>query len=264
MGAYLFEAIESVEQCRDKNAYEIIIVNDGSIENNTLDILKNLESQGYIIINQNNKGLASARNTGINAANGELILPLDADNKIRPEFIKDSILFFESHKHHSVYYGNAMLFGELEETRIVRDYSFSELLVENYIDACACFRKKDWEKIGGSDENMPVMGFEDWDLWLRFSILGCQFYHGQKVYFEYRVRNDSMISNTAQHRDELVDYIFNKKELINLLNLREDIIAYRKQYVVGKKKNIERVKYTLLLAELKNRLIKKIQFKKKP
>jgi hypothetical protein len=37
-----------------------------------------------------------------------------------------------------------------------------EKMVDNYIDACAIFRKETWSLLG-YDENMPYQGFEDWE-----------------------------------------------------------------------------------------------------
>lgn len=77
---YLEKCLNSVINQTYKNL-EIICINDGSPDNS----LKILEKYKKIdkrikIINQENKGLAGARNTGINNANGELIFFLDSDD----------------------------------------------------------------------------------------------------------------------------------------------------------------------------------------
>ncbi len=82
-GKFLLEAIKSVEKC-DKRLYELIIINDGSTDSFTANLIKSLLSQGYHVIEHENSGLSAARNTGIKAAHGRYILPLDADNRISP------------------------------------------------------------------------------------------------------------------------------------------------------------------------------------
>lgn len=64
---------------------ELIFVNDGSIDN-TQNALENLaKTDARInIINQENKGLSSARNTGIEATSGELLMFVDADDWLEP------------------------------------------------------------------------------------------------------------------------------------------------------------------------------------
>jgi glycosyltransferase involved in cell wall biosynthesis len=65
---------------------EIICVNDGSPDNSHI-ILETYEQTGLIrVINQKNAGLSAARNTGINAANGEYIAFLDSDDWVDADF----------------------------------------------------------------------------------------------------------------------------------------------------------------------------------
>ena len=61
---------------------EIIIVNDGSQDNSELVIKKYLNSEKIKYFKKENGGLSSARNFGINCANGEYIAFLDSDDYI--------------------------------------------------------------------------------------------------------------------------------------------------------------------------------------
>lgn len=65
--------------------YELIFVNDGS-KDNTLHVLENLavKDNRIKIINQENKGLSGARNTGIENAKGDYIMFVDADDWLEP------------------------------------------------------------------------------------------------------------------------------------------------------------------------------------
>ena len=135
------------------------------------------------------------------------------DNKIRINYISESIEVFESKSDIDIIYGNKQHFDEDDKLIIVPEFNFPLLCEKNYIDACACYRKSLWEKLNGYDENMPVMGYEDWDFWLRASLLGAKFHKINKVVFDYRVRGNSMISDTNQKYNLIVDYIFSKDEL---------------------------------------------------
>ena len=65
--------------------FELILVNDGS-KDNTLQVLETLAKKDSRIkvINQENKGLSGARNTGIENAKGDYIMFVDADDWLEP------------------------------------------------------------------------------------------------------------------------------------------------------------------------------------
>jgi glycosyltransferase involved in cell wall biosynthesis len=210
-GNYLEEALHSISLCPDKKIYEIIIINDGSTDSATVTTLKQFASNGYKVINQTNKGLGAARNTGIDAADGKYILPLDSDNKIRPEYISEGIRILDENAQFDVVYSDKEYFGEKAGIWESGEFNLQRLMVENYIDACAVFRKSTWESIGGYDEKMPVMGYEDWDLWLRIAFQGGKFKYINKVLFDYRYSSKSMINSLQKDKLSLVYEYLDKK-----------------------------------------------------
>src|SRR5665647_1774007 len=185
-GPYIREAIQSVEECRNKDLYEIIILNDGSTDNYTIRVLQELAGEGYHVINQTNQGLGASRNNAIKKARGEYILPLDSDNKIRPEYIYQSIRILDEQPDISMVYGDSEYFGEKTGINNVGEFNLQKIMLENYIDACAVYRKSVWETLGGYDEKMPIMGYEDWDLWLNMALHQFQFYYIPEVLYDYR------------------------------------------------------------------------------
>jgi len=76
---YIAEAVNSVlAQVYDN--FELIIINDGSSDN-TLHIIESIKDPRIIILNNDsNKGLIYSLNRGIEAAKGELIARMDADD----------------------------------------------------------------------------------------------------------------------------------------------------------------------------------------
>lgn len=222
LGAYLPNALESTEVYSPQRDIEVIIVDDGSTDPETVRILDGLDTSKWRVIRQVNMGLAIARNNGIRAAQGQYIIPLDADNQLLPAQISRTIELLDSDPEIDVVYGDLYRFGE-ESLRVnVGHFDFGRLYRSNYIDACAGFRKSLWERLGGYDEQMPIMGFEDWDLWLRASVSGAKFRYVPEVFYNYRVRKSSMIAHTNANKPLLVEYIFNKPELRFLRDLRLD------------------------------------------
>ncbi len=84
-GAYIARAIDSV-LAQSRLADEIIVVDDGSTDN-TAEVVTRYES-GVKYIRQDNAGASVARNTGIEAATGQWIAFLDADDEWLPEKLK--------------------------------------------------------------------------------------------------------------------------------------------------------------------------------
>jgi glycosyltransferase involved in cell wall biosynthesis len=237
-GAMLREALASVEQVRNANLLEVIIVDDGSCEVETSKVLSEVQDAGYSVVSQPNRGPSAARNTGIRLAKGEFILPLDSDNRLRDVYLSEAVSLLKKNPTLDVIYSDAEYFGERRGRWHVPEFDLLLLVRTNFIDACALYRKNLWQEVGGYDEHKPLSGWEDWDFWLRVAVHGGRFFHLAKIGFDYRVREDSQIVKTVGfdyrvRRDssdlvsispraaELVDYIFGKPELACYKLLRE-------------------------------------------
>ncbi|MGB4640017.1 MAG: glycosyltransferase family A protein, partial [Caldicoprobacterales bacterium] len=69
------ECINSLLEQDFRGQYEIICVNDGSTDS-SLQVLKEYEksNEKIVLINQKNKGLSAARNTGLKNAKGKYVM----------------------------------------------------------------------------------------------------------------------------------------------------------------------------------------------
>jgi len=217
----LREALASVEEARSANAVEVIIVDDGSSEAETTRILNEVAEAGYRVVHQPHRGLSAARNAGIRLAKGEFILPLDSDNRLRDVYLNEGVSVLKNNPNVGVIYTDAEYFGEKTGPWHVANFNLLSLTRTNFIDACALYRKKLWEEVGGYDEQMPWMGLEDWEFWLRVASHGGSFVHLPRIGFDYRVRRDSMIVKTTLHAAEITNYIFGKPEMACYKLLRE-------------------------------------------
>ncbi|EJA7569580.1 glycosyltransferase family 2 protein, partial [Escherichia coli] len=83
---YITETLTKLEKQTYPN-FEIVIVNDGS-KDNTSNVLREygLTHSRLIIINKENGGVSSARNTGIRKAQGQFICFMDDDDEIDPNY----------------------------------------------------------------------------------------------------------------------------------------------------------------------------------
>jgi glycosyltransferase involved in cell wall biosynthesis len=220
-GATLLEALASVEQVRNENVIDVIIVDDGSSEAETSKILDGLAKTGHCVVSQPHRGLAAARNAGIRLAKGEFILPLDSDDRLRDVYLNEGVSLLRRNPSVGVIYSDAEYFGEKSGRWQTPEFDLLSLIRGNFIDACALFRKKLWEEVGGYDERMPWTGSEDWDFWLRAAYYAASFVHLPRVGFDYRVRNDSVRVKAHEHASDAVHYIFGKPELACYRLVRE-------------------------------------------
>lgn len=96
---YIGDAIESVlRQDYPKTRIEIIVYDDGSVDN-TKDIVSNYKASCNIrYYFQKNKGKAHATQQAITLCNGDYIFNLDADDYYLPDKISKTVAVFESDK----------------------------------------------------------------------------------------------------------------------------------------------------------------------
>jgi glycosyltransferase involved in cell wall biosynthesis len=192
-GRFLGDAVASA-LLSEEPVPEIVIVDDGSSDPETIAVLRILTEAGFRVVRQENRGLGAARNTGIHASRGRYILPLDADNLLRPAYIPAALEVLEAEPRVGVVYGDALYFGSRRGRWSVGPFDPVRLAAGNFIDACAVFRREVWEETGGYDEEMALLGHQDWDLWLGAAERDWQLRWVERPLFDYRVRPGSMTS----------------------------------------------------------------------
>ena len=200
---YLSSAIDSVLS-QTSHDYELIVVDDGSTDNSREVVTQFGNQVRYIF--QENKGLGGARNTGINAARGEFIGLLDADDQWLPTFLETMIVLTNRYPEASVYYccaqsmdadGNTLpqLFGGPVRHP---DMMYQSLLRANFlIPSTILARCSDIVTAGMFDQStQDIHGCEDWDLWLRLA-LDHDFIGINECLVRYRLHGSSLSANPA-------------------------------------------------------------------
>ena len=190
----LVEALASVEACAADH-HEILVLDDGTTDPESLQILDQLRQAGQPVLRQAQAGLSAARNALISAACGRLILPVDADNRLRCGFVMAALEAFRADTNLGVVYGDRQLFGLKTDHVRVPELNISHLVNTNSIDACAMFTRELWFAVGGYDTTLQL-GYEDWEFWLHACKLGWHFHHIPTISLDYRVRPDSLLSKS--------------------------------------------------------------------
>ena len=184
-GKYIEEAVESVFAQTYKNI-ELIVIDDGSDEQETIDILNRLGDR-IVLLKTNHLRPAGARNYGITRATGKYILPVDSDDKIDSTYVAKAVEILEKNQNIGVVYCEADLFGEKSGKWDLPSSSFDKMLLDNVVFVTALFYREDWEKVGGFNTHM-LAGMEDYDFWLAILALGKEIYQIPEILFHYRIK----------------------------------------------------------------------------
>lgn len=208
-GPYIGETIDSVLS-QTYQDFEIIIINDGSSEAETVSILRAFDKPKTKVIHTDNQGPAAARNTGIKASSGIYILPLDGDDKIGSTYMEKAVSILDHRANIGIVYCEAEFFGGIVGKWPLPEYQFPRILLGNMIFCSGFYRRSDWERTEGYDPNPLLQGWEDYDFWLYLIELGVEVYRLPEVLFFYRRRTDSISASfTREHSVNAFCRLFN-------------------------------------------------------
>ena len=184
-GAHLIEAVDSA-LAQTLLELEVIVVDDGSTDPETLLALEEVERRDRVaVLRQENAGVASARNRGLEAARGAYFFALDADDRIEPPYLAEAVGALESDPSLGIVYCRGRLFGDEEGSWVLGDFAPESMLIHNVIPASSVYRLADARQVGGYDTGMKH-GREDHDFNLRILGLGRSVLRLEGEYFWYR------------------------------------------------------------------------------
>jgi glycosyltransferase involved in cell wall biosynthesis len=210
---FLPEALQSVLDQTFTN-WECIIVNDGSPDLTSEVAREWVErDRRFRLVEKVNGGLSSARNAGIREAVGELILPLDADDRLHPSFLEKTVEVFrvgmERGNGSVVVSTYVKAFGESTWLFESKKTTVESLVVDNTIVCTSLYPRSLWVQVGGYDESLK-QGFEDWDFWIRCADRGAVFDVIEEYLFMYRQHQSSMLTQARLVRVDLVGALVQK------------------------------------------------------
>lgn len=197
---YLSDAIESA--LAQTLPCEVIVVDDGSTDH-SLEIAR---AYSVRVISQVNKGLSSARNTGLMNAVYDWVLFLDADDILMPECAERIIETIQD-THADVIGLSFREFG-LRNTEIIlmSNPTLEDFKTGNRLGYCSAIRKKKLLECGGYSPRMTT-GYEDYALWFDLMKRGAKMVTIPEVLWHYRTKEKSMIHDAMAHHNELVAQI---------------------------------------------------------
>lgn len=228
---YIERSIRSVIE-QDYEELELFIKDAGSSDG-TLEIIRHYAKKYPRFIrwiSEKDKGQAEAINTGMKKVNGDILTHLNADDVYKEGALRKVSEYFMKNPNVMWAYGKADIINN-DDKQIrgwitayknfwLENYSYSTLLILNYISQMACFWRKEVAKeVGEFDINQHFV--IDYDYWLR---LGKKYKAGviHEYLSSFRITplNKSTIGFVRQFRDEFnVAKRFTDNNLILFLHL---------------------------------------------
>lgn len=179
---YLKECLDSVSRQSDED-WECIVVDDASTTESGRDIVRSYEQADerfHLVANQNNVYLAEARNIGIRKAQGNYILPLDADDMLTPGTVKALADSLDKDRTLHMAYGKVFFVKEDGQTPVVYEgheetpgsslwptqFRFeSQMRQLNMLPYSSMYRRDVWKLTGGYSPRCRTA--EDATFWSR-------------------------------------------------------------------------------------------------
>lgn len=196
-GQYLSASLDSINE---KISIEIILVDDGSTDPQTLSLLKKYEELGIPVLHQTNSGTGEARNAGAKLARGEYLLFLDADDLIQKDFCTTMSDYLDRNPSISFCYPNEVLFGSRKGFWDVLEYDPILVRYYQYFMVTSLMRKNFFQQMGGFDLKFKYL--EDREFWVRAAIKG---FMGKKMPLMHFYRHHHSSKTSAVNKSKLMN-----------------------------------------------------------
>jgi len=187
--------------------YEVIVVDDGSTDNSRAVVeqfkMSNVKFP-ICLIHQDNGGVCSARNRGIQEAKGEYIALLDGDDQWDREYLAEQVRMMNEYPEAGMWGIN---FAEIQDGKIVRRvptglpdgyrgyvehyFEMPERVSDLFCSSSVVIRRDVFDKVGLFDEQIKFA--EDSDMWFRIvATHKVAFYDRYMVFYQWDAENRAM------------------------------------------------------------------------
>ncbi len=212
--SYVAEAVQSVLN-QTYQDFELLIIDDGGSDR-SFAICEGFSDPRITIIQQRNRGLAGARNTGIAHASGDYVALLDSDDRWDPKKLALHVIHLDVNPHIGVSYSASRfidqhgrplkqrqapkLLGITTEDILCRNpvgNGSAAVIRKSVLDAAAFAHPTDSDRLCYFDESFRQS--EDIELWIRLALtLDCQFEGIAPPLTEYRIVAAGLSANIVR------------------------------------------------------------------
>jgi glycosyltransferase involved in cell wall biosynthesis len=206
---YLRETVASARASQHDDL-EIVVVDDGSTDPRVDEVLGTLDDDVVVVRRLTNGGVAAARNSGIAAASGRFVMPLDGDDLVNPTYVPQALAALQRHPELAYVGCYSQNFGLLDTTYVPVGYVPDLMLFLHTDGRCTkLFDRTAIEAVGGYDEDL--LAFEDWDLYLSLAERGFTGDVLPEALFRYRRHRESTVFTWSNDkRIELLQHLVRK------------------------------------------------------
>jgi len=211
MGMYIDECVRSVMESEYTDK-ELIIVDDGSDEIDSINKLKDLERKYPVsVLRKKNSGLAEARNFGAKNARGKFIAFLDADDTIEKTYYTKAMVALN--RYDNVHFVGCWTkyFGASKNCWPTFNPEPPYLLLHNMVNSSALVFKRESYLQYGLNDNSFLYGLEDWDSVINMVAHNCGGVVLPELLFNYRVRKGSMARKFTRVKLLYLNFLISRK-----------------------------------------------------
>lgn len=185
--------------------FELIVVDDGSTDDTQTLVRRCFSDRRLVYVYQKNAGGSAARNLGRQKSHARYLLFLDSDDLLLPGALQAFWGMVESYPDIGVIGGgyqyidqNGELLGEScfwePDERLTLD---RWLFTCPFIPSASLIRIDCFDKVGGFDTDQ--LAAQDWDLWLRLSLVGCSMAWLKQPVCQYRLHSRNLSGDFRRH-----------------------------------------------------------------
>jgi len=221
-GMFVADAVASV-RAQSRPVDEIVIIDDGSTDAQSLEALDRLESEGVVVLHQANQGPSAARNAGVDRSSGDAVLFLDSDDLLSGRQVEVALRTLSAAPLEVGFaYPDMQFFGNERDLVVMPPYNLYLLLHRNFCGMGSLIDRSVFE--GGAQFRTDLLrGHEDWDFFLnlgRAGVFGAVF-HGEPLRWRRwgYSRSDSVQEERGSFLGEIRDLhpdLYDSRRLIEL------------------------------------------------